>query len=289
MHDVVRPSERALDARATSWLLMLGRLKPGVTLEQARQQIPMLIKREVFASSSPAEAKAFAAATSKDYVSEGSKGFSRVRTEFRAPLLTLMIGVALLLCIICANVANLLLARAIARGCEMSVRLALGADRSRIVRQLLTESVVLAVLSAATGLLVAWWGSRTLLAIASGSSSIHLSLSRDVRVLAFTLAVSIGAVALFGLVPALRAARGDVATMLRSGSGHVEILSCWRPSPSDLCVIGGSSRVSLPFESATAIGASSRGALGLARLYCCIVSAKSSRPFCARAFECASY
>ena len=221
MHDVLRPNERILDGRATSWLLMLGRLKPGATLEQAREQVPMLIKREVVASSSPADAKAFIAATSKYYVSDGSKGFSRVRTEFHAPLLTLMTGVALLLCIICANVANLLLARAIARGREMSVRLALGADRSRIVRQLLTESAVLAVLSAATGLLVAWWGSRTLLAIASGSSSIHLSLSPDVRVLAFTLVVSIGAVALFGLVPALRAARGDVATMMRSGSGAV--------------------------------------------------------------------
>jgi predicted permease len=221
MHDVLRPDERILDGRATSWLLMLGRLKPGATLEQAREQVPMLIKREVAASSSPADAKAFIAATSKYYVSDGSKGFSRVRTEFHAPLLTLMTGVALLLCIICANVANLLLARAVARGREMSLRLALGADRSRLVRQLLTESGVLALLSAATGLLVAWWGSRTLLAIASAGSGIQLSLHLDMRVLAFTLAVSIGAVALFGLVPALRAARGDLATMIRSGTGAV--------------------------------------------------------------------
>jgi len=221
MHDALRPNQKALDDRLTSWVLVLGRLKPGVTMTQAKQQVSELIKRNIVSNGGPQIAKAFLDRGPKYYVTSGAKGFSRVRDTFEAPLFTLMIGVGLLLCIICANVANLLLARAIARGREMAVRLALGAGRSRLVRQLLTESAVLAMLSAGVGLLVAWWGSRGLLALASDGAPMALNLATDVSVLAFTLAVSVLAVALFGVVPALRASRVDLASAMRAQSPSV--------------------------------------------------------------------
>src|SRR6185503_7618326 len=204
MQPSLQPHQKILNDRSASWVLLLGRLKPGATLAQAKLVLPDIIKRHVLAGGPQSLSQEFAADKHTYYVSDGSKGFSRVRTTFQAPLITLMIGVALLLCIICANVANLLLARAVARGREMSVRLALGADRSRLVRQLLTESAVLAVLSAAAGLLVAWWGSRALLTMAADGGTIPLRLNMDFTVLAFTVVVSIAAVALFGLAPAVR-------------------------------------------------------------------------------------
>lgn len=221
MHDAMFPNQKMLDDRSASWLLAIGRLKPGATLAQAKLQIPAILEHSIVANSPAAVAKAFLGRERKHYVQSGAKGFSRVRVTFQAPLFTLMIGVALLLCIICANVANLLLARAIARGREMAVRLALGADRSRLVRQLMTESVVLAMLSAAVGLFVAWWGSRALLTLAGDGGPIRLDLGMDLPVLAFTLGVSVLAVALFGLAPALRASRVDLAQTMRANAHSV--------------------------------------------------------------------
>ena len=213
--DALNPNRRTLDDRSAAWLLALGRLKPGATLGQAKQQVPTILQRAIVSNATPSDAKAFLDVKPVYYVESGAKGLSRVRVNFQAPLLTLMIGVALLLCIICANVANLMLARSIARGRELSVRQALGAGRSRLVRQLLTESAVLAFISAAAGLLFAWWGSRTLLRLASAG---QLDIGMNLTVLAFTLGVSLAAVALFGLLPALRASRLDLASSIRSGA-----------------------------------------------------------------------
>jgi predicted permease len=218
MVDALRPNARRLDDRLFNWLLLLGRLKPGATLARAEHEIPTLIRQSVVANSTPTTGRAFLDGKPKYYVSSGVRGFSRVRELLRAPLVTLMIGVALLMCIICANIANLLLARSIARGRELSVRLALGAGRGRLVRQLLTEGSLLAAIGAGAGLVVAWWASRGLVVLAADGAQLAVNTSLRPTVLAFTAAVSAAAVLLFGLVPALRASRLDLASSIRAAS-----------------------------------------------------------------------
>jgi len=221
MRDALVPPPKSLDDRSRSWLLAMGRLRPGVTLAQAENDVKQVEERSIIDNAKPAARQAFIASKPKYWISSGAKGFSRIREAFHAPLLTLMTGVALLLCIICANVANMLLARSIARGREMAVRLALGANRGRLVRQLLTEGLVLATMGAAIGLLLAWWGSRALLAMAGAGGGYSLDLGLNLPVLAFTIVVSVGAVVLFGLAPALRAADVDLASTIRAGATSI--------------------------------------------------------------------
>ena len=216
MQHVIMPNQKLLEDRNSSFLLALGRLKRGVSLDQAKTGFATLV-HQVLADNATKDYPVQAARDEKIFVSSGAKGFSRVRETYAVPLYTLMVGVGLLLLIICANVANLLLARAVARSREMGIRVAIGAARSRIVKQLLTECAVLAVLSAAAGLLVSWWGSRLLLQLAAdGASIIPLDLRLNVAVLAFTGGVSILAVGIFGLVPALRASHVNLATTMRA-------------------------------------------------------------------------
>src|SRR5205823_2709292 len=154
---------------------------------------------------------------SKITVMAGGNGFSRLRGEFFEPLLLLMGIVGLVLLIACVNVANLLLARASARRREFAVRLAIGAAPSRVVRQLLTESMLLAFAGGILGLLVAQWGTRGLLRLSRNST---LEAAPDWRVLLFTTAVCLLTGILFGLIPALRSRAVSVTPALKaSGQG----------------------------------------------------------------------
>ncbi|HXY29585.1 MAG TPA: ABC transporter permease [Gemmatimonadaceae bacterium] len=205
----------------TSFLLLLGRRAPGVTVEQVQAGLTPRVRRWV-----EAEAKlngntrtAADAPTMPVPIGDGSKGFSRTRVAFRAPLMVLMVAVGLILLIVCANVANLLLARAAAREKEIGVRMALGAGRTRLARQLLTESLVLGAAGGALGLLVAQWGTAFLLRLASrGPSPLPLDTHLDVRVLGFVSLLTLGAAVLFGLAPALRATRVELAATLKANS-----------------------------------------------------------------------
>ncbi|HSA54987.1 MAG TPA: ABC transporter permease [Gemmatimonadaceae bacterium] len=218
MQGVLAPNRQVLDDPQAYWLLFMGRRTPGVTFEQAQAGLQGAI-RQILTEQAPNAVVVSDVARLEVPVTPGARGLSRVRTSYEAPLVILMVGVGLLLVIICANVANLLLARAVARTRETSVRLAIGASRARLVRQMLTESLLLALLGAVAGLLVGRWGSRLLLALAAdGSPVLPLDTRIDVVALGFTMLLAMLAVVVFGLVPALRASRVDVAGAMRASA-----------------------------------------------------------------------
>lgn len=204
------------------WLQVIARLKPGVTLAQANAEISVVFQRYVASSAaaaklSPDEMKEYSDQQIK--LQQGARGTSTVHGEFAEPLKLLMALVALVLLIACANLANLLLARGAARQREFAVRLSIGAARSRLIRQLLTESFLLAFFGAVAALFVAQWADALLLRMVSGTGpeTIQLSLRPDARILAFTFGMAAFTALLFGLIPALRATRIDLSPVLKSG------------------------------------------------------------------------
>ncbi|HXJ96349.1 MAG TPA: ABC transporter permease [Terriglobia bacterium] len=209
-----------LDDGTIWWLSVMGRLKPASTLQQASAEL---------SASSPG---LFEATLPKNYPRENIKdylrfklaaypagtGLSWLRQQYEDPLWLLLATAALVLLIACTNLANLILARASARAKEISVRLALGASRSRLVRQLMAESLLLAAIGAGLGLVLAGSLSRFMVAfLNTGGNTIYLDLQSDWRVLGFTAGVAILTCILFGLVPAWRATRVAPGAAMKAG------------------------------------------------------------------------
>jgi predicted permease len=209
MQPTVMPSLENLLERPIiyrTWLTTLLRLQPGVPFPRAATDLEGVWRREV----PPAVGKPVGP---PDHLAlrPAATGLSSLRSQFSQPLFVLMAIVGVVLVIACLNTANLLLARAAARRPELAMRLALGASRWRVTRQLLVESVVLAVLGGAAGIALAFWATRLLLIyMSSGRSPIVLDVSPNVRTLAFTAAVSVATGIVFGLAPALRGTRTEL-------------------------------------------------------------------------------
>ena len=218
---VLSPRNNRLTIRHAWWLATIGRLKPGWTIVRAAAQINAItpaVLQETIPPFYDAEAtKKFLAYKLSAFPAE--TGFSRLREDSETPL-WLLLGISgLVLLIACANLANLMLARASARERQITIRQALGATRGRMIRDLLSESILLALAGSACGLFLAFAVSRLLVAfISTSDNQIFLDLGMDWRVLAFTTALAVLTTVLFGLAPAFRATRAEPATLLQSGS-----------------------------------------------------------------------
>ena len=230
---IIRGRESSLDRRSSWWLIMIGRLAPGQASEQAQSELRSF-QPEVREATMPQD---WLADDRKQFLSEpfalmpGGTGVSNLRARYSRPLYVLLGIVGLVLTIACANMANLLLAQSVARRKELAVRLSLGAGRWRLVRQLLVESIMLSTIGALTGLLIARWGSRAIVAMLSTRTQvIEVNLAMDWRVFAFTTAVGVITGLLFGVAPAFRGTRLTPADALRdhsrgvvSGGGRFQI------------------------------------------------------------------
>ena len=219
MQPVLQPRVNRLNDRASSWLVLMGRLAPNVNLDRARAMLPLIEAQAIRAHVSGIQLSRFEEdlKASPIRVEPGGRGFSEHREIYGSALVVIMAAVALVILVVCANVSNLMLARAVARGREMTVRLTLGAGRGRLVQQMLVESLILALTAGVLGSLVALWGGHVLLALVRGDPPVVLDVAPNATVLGFTASSTLACVLLFGLVPAIRLARLDLASVLRGG------------------------------------------------------------------------
>lgn len=229
--DVAAPLETNTGSRAatTTWLTVIARLKPGQTVDAGTAVLRGLQPHIRDATLPPKASEAYR----KTYLQTSfalipaARGSSSLRRQYERPLFALLVVVVLVMLVACANIANLLLARAAARRHEFSVRAALGASRGQLVRQVLVESIALAVAGAAVGILIANWGSRALVLelskqTATENTTAFLDLSFNWPVLAFTIGTTIVSVLLFGAAPAVRASliAPDTLREARQATGH---------------------------------------------------------------------
>jgi predicted permease len=222
------PNWNALDARVWRWVRVFARLKPGVTRDQAREALApyfrTLLEQDLtapmFSGSSQLQRQRYL--ENRLAILDASQGRSGFRTAMTTPLWVMMATAAGVLLIACANIANLLIARGAARQREIAVRLALGATRGRIVRQLLVESLLLGVVGGILGLAIAAAGAPAVLTLfVSPDAPRPISTAPDWRVLLFTIGLSVATSVLFGLAPALQSTRPNVAPTLKDQATNV--------------------------------------------------------------------
>lgn len=227
--EAVITSMSLLTDRRTRWVNAFGRLKPGVTQTQAKAALQPFMHSMLEAEVREAAFSHASTFAREEFlkcwidVLPGSQGRSYVRSGLSTPLWVLMAITGSVLLIACANIANLLLARATGRQKEIAVRLAIGASRGRIVSQLLIETLSLSALGGMAGLALAFWADKALMAmyLPTDSGGLNISTTPDFRILLFTLVVTILTGILFGLVPALQSTRPDVGRTLKDQAGAI--------------------------------------------------------------------
>ncbi len=230
------PNEWKIEEWDDYWLPLIGRIKPGMSMKQAEASLQ--VTYHALVEEQAAQTTKWASETRRQQFIDrklllmpGSQGRPTLQNDAQASLLALGGMVILVLLIVCTNVASLLMARGASRSREYAIRRALGAERGRLVRAVLIESLMLSLAGGLAGLLVAVWGIDTLTRIASSGNGIEgLSANLDPRILTFNFAVAVGVGILFGIAPALRFSASDLNVVLRdqdrsstSGAGHVRI------------------------------------------------------------------
>ena len=215
LHSRIELRDSFVEDPQVYWLVLLGRLKPGESMQQAETHVNFVLQQFLTEQAGTQLTDDRRRSLQEAYVklAPGAGGISGLRRRYSTPLRMLMVIVALVLLIACANVGGLLLSRAASRKAEISMRMALGASRRRIIRQLFTESMLLAVFGGLLGVMLSHWGAMLLVWLVSPQAP--LDTRPDIAVLGFTAALSIISGTVFGLWPAARASKTDIASAIK--------------------------------------------------------------------------